>query len=232
MPPTLATASIQGVGLLLSMDQRSAWPAAFRTDKRSGIKAKLSPRSGSALTSAHSVCILCFVNCDLDMFHCICWRPYHVECTGSLLTSEVKRHRARLVLGWGTAREDLRVLSAFAAGHPPASSLRPQPVLSRPASLVCSLVCSSEKKKTARRDLRGGTPPHTRAPVASARPRVLPDPAPPPAPPPLPSSPKRPGSFLGAAPSFREASPSPPQAPPSHPRGPPSPATLSLPIAA
>ena len=34
-------------------------------------------------------------------------RPYRVECTGSLLTSEVKRRRARLVLGWGTAREDL-----------------------------------------------------------------------------------------------------------------------------
>ena len=29
------------------------------------------------------------------------------------LTSEVKRRRARLVLGWGTAWEDLRVLSAF-----------------------------------------------------------------------------------------------------------------------
>ena len=42
-----------------------------------------------------------------------CWRPYHVECTGSLLTSEVKRHRARLVLGWGTAWEDLRVLPAL-----------------------------------------------------------------------------------------------------------------------
>ena len=35
------------------------------------------------------------------------------ENTGSLLTSEVKRHRARLVLGWGPAWEDLRVLSAF-----------------------------------------------------------------------------------------------------------------------
>ena len=45
-------------------------------------------------------------------------RPYHVECTGSLLTSEVKRHRARLVLGWGTAWEDLRVLSAFAPASP------------------------------------------------------------------------------------------------------------------
>ena len=41
------------------------------------------------------------------------WRPYHVECTGSLPNSEVKRRRARLVLGWGTAREDLRVLPAF-----------------------------------------------------------------------------------------------------------------------
>ena len=30
-----------------------------------------------------------------------------------LPTSEVKWHRARLVLGWGTAWEDLRVLSAF-----------------------------------------------------------------------------------------------------------------------
>ena len=43
-------------------------------------------------------------------------RPYRVECTGSLLTSEVKQHRARLVLGWGTAWEDLRVLSAFLQG--------------------------------------------------------------------------------------------------------------------
>ena len=42
-----------------------------------------------------------------------CQRPYRVECTGSLPNSEVKRHRARLVLGWGTAWEDLRVLSAF-----------------------------------------------------------------------------------------------------------------------
>ena len=36
-----------------------------------------------------------------------------VEYTGSLLTSEVKRHRAWLVLGWGTAREHPQVLSAF-----------------------------------------------------------------------------------------------------------------------
>ena len=40
-------------------------------------------------------------------------RPYRVEYTGSLSTSEVKRRRARLVLGWGTAWEHLRVLSAF-----------------------------------------------------------------------------------------------------------------------
>ena len=56
--------------------------------------------------------------CHETLFHCNCWRPYHVECTGSLLTSEVKRHRARLVLGWGTAWEDLRVLSAFAPVGP------------------------------------------------------------------------------------------------------------------
>ena len=41
------------------------------------------------------------------------WRPYRVECTGSLLTSEVKRHRAWLVLGWGTAWEHPQVLPAF-----------------------------------------------------------------------------------------------------------------------
>ena len=34
-----------------------------------------------------------------------CWRPYRVECTGSLLTSEVKRHRAQLVPVWGTLWE-------------------------------------------------------------------------------------------------------------------------------
>ena len=45
----------------------------------------------------------------------MCFADGHTvaENTGSLLTSEVKRHRARLVLGWGTAWEDLRVLSAF-----------------------------------------------------------------------------------------------------------------------
>ena len=41
------------------------------------------------------------------------WRPCRAECTGSLPTSEVKRRRARLVLGWGNAREDLRELSAL-----------------------------------------------------------------------------------------------------------------------
>ena len=62
-------------------------------------------------------CPLEFAICwrHVGVFHSICWRPYHVECTGSLLTSEVKRHRARLVLGWGTAWEDPRVLSAFFA---------------------------------------------------------------------------------------------------------------------
>ena len=40
-------------------------------------------------------------------------RQYRVECTGSLPTSEVKRRRARSVLGGGTAWEHLRVLSAF-----------------------------------------------------------------------------------------------------------------------
>ena len=40
-------------------------------------------------------------------------RPYRVEYTGSLPNSAVKRRRARLVLGWGTAWESLGVLLAF-----------------------------------------------------------------------------------------------------------------------
>ena len=40
-------------------------------------------------------------------------RPYSAEYTGSHLNSEVKQWKARLVLGWGTPRELLRVLTAF-----------------------------------------------------------------------------------------------------------------------
>ena len=54
-------------------------------------------------------------------YHCQRQRPYRVECTGSLPNSEVKRRRARLVLGWGTAREDLRVLLAFCLRLPAAA---------------------------------------------------------------------------------------------------------------
>ena len=34
-----------------------------------------------------------------------CLRPYHVENTSSRLITEVKHHRAELVLGWVTAWE-------------------------------------------------------------------------------------------------------------------------------
>ena len=49
---------------------------------------------------------------DLQWF-CFRQRPYRIEYTGSLPNSAVKRYRARLVLGWGTAWEPLRVLLAF-----------------------------------------------------------------------------------------------------------------------
>jgi hypothetical protein len=45
--------------------------------------------------------------------HKTCQRPYCVENTGSLPNSEVKQRKARIVLGWVTAREVLRVLLAF-----------------------------------------------------------------------------------------------------------------------
>ena len=54
----------------------------------------------------------CRGSCILRNIDCL-RRPYRVECTGSLSTSEVKQRRARLVLGWGTAWEDPWVLSAF-----------------------------------------------------------------------------------------------------------------------
>ena len=77
------------------------------------------------------------------------WRPYRVECTGSLPTSEVKRRRARLVLGWGTAREDLRVL---------------------PALLNCKLVTSSNLTSSVfyRRN-RFGTRPQEQQPITRKR---------------------------------------------------------------
>ena len=62
---------------------------------------------------ANRCCVLLLVLQDLIVSNTHRWRPYRVECTGSLPTSEVKRRRTRLVLGWGTAREDLRVLPAF-----------------------------------------------------------------------------------------------------------------------
>ena len=64
----------------------------------------------------------------INIFHInIRWRPYRVECTGSLSTSEVKRHRAWLVLGWGTAWEHPEVLPAFflLSGYSSIGLLRP-----------------------------------------------------------------------------------------------------------
>ena len=40
-------------------------------------------------------------------------RSYHAESTRSLLHTEVKRHRARLVVRWGTTREVLVLRSSF-----------------------------------------------------------------------------------------------------------------------
>ena len=48
-----------------------------------------------------------------SFLHCVLWqRPYHAEITGSRPITEVKQHRARLVLGWVTAWEP-RVLLSF-----------------------------------------------------------------------------------------------------------------------
>ena len=49
-----------------------------------------------------------------DLYASLWLTANRVECTGSLSTSEFKQHRTRLILGWGTAREVLRALSAVA----------------------------------------------------------------------------------------------------------------------
>ena len=95
------------------------------------------------------------------------WRPYRAECTGSLPTSEVKRRRPRLVLGWGTAREDLRVLPALHT-HPSAkkkaNTASCAEVISigtrwRPHCVECtgSLPTSKVKRRKARLVLGRGT---------------------------------------------------------------------------
>ena len=46
-----------------------------------------------------------------------CQRPYHVENTSSRPITEVKQHRARLVLGWVTAWEHRVPLTHFPFLH-------------------------------------------------------------------------------------------------------------------
>ena len=77
-----------------------------------------------------------------DLVNFCRWRPYRVECTGSLSTSEVKRHRARLVLGWGTAWELPGVLPAFTCSP----SITPIP---RDAIGDCSLPATCGRSQTA-----------------------------------------------------------------------------------
>lgn len=62
-------------------------------------------------------------------YYCVpidCQRPYHAECTGSRLITEVKQHRARLVLAWVTGWE-YRVLlaSIFLDGGLDSSNIAP-----------------------------------------------------------------------------------------------------------
>ena len=55
-------------------------------------------------------CALAF--CSDSVYTC-CQRPYRVKSTRSHLNSEDKLHKARLMLGWGTAWQALRVLLTF-----------------------------------------------------------------------------------------------------------------------
>ena len=67
--------------------------------------------------------------CPLFIFRCVgCgWRSYRVECTGFPPTSEVKRRRARLVLGWGAPMKTSgcrRILHSVAHRLPASRRLR------------------------------------------------------------------------------------------------------------
>ena len=62
---------------------------------------------GFAVLPASRACSLCLgrgglhQKVSLLLRYTYRWRPYRAECAGSRPTSEVKRRRARLVLGWG-----------------------------------------------------------------------------------------------------------------------------------
>ena len=76
------------LGLLILSMELSAFCLFYVTDMRTGALGRLDALSLDYVT--HMLSFLQFR-----------WRPYRVQCTGSLLASEVKWHRARLVLGWG-----------------------------------------------------------------------------------------------------------------------------------
>ena len=92
-------------------------------------------------------------------------RPYRVECTGPHPTSEVKRRRARLVLGWGTAREDLRVLSAFSHARLALHMWKAHSVLVLESFLICALAsgCCTAKQLEAKRHSQAAGGPSPRA---------------------------------------------------------------------
>ena len=49
---------------------------------------------------------------DLDVYKR--WQSYRVECTGSLPTSEIKRRKARLIIGWGPSGKTSGCCQLFA----------------------------------------------------------------------------------------------------------------------
>ena len=103
----------------------SSTPDPSRTWKSKRLKGPVSTAFAQPLffceSNVFGACFKLFVR--RGMFRC--WRvlsstmvefrqrPYFVEYTRSHPNSEVKRRKARSVLGWGTAREALRVLLAF-----------------------------------------------------------------------------------------------------------------------
>ena len=79
----------------------------------------------------HWFSLLCFCACmykDTALGRRLQARPYHVDSTASRPLSEVKQHRARLVLRWGTTLES-RVLCfltiAFGLSRIPQLTIRP-----------------------------------------------------------------------------------------------------------
>ena len=123
---------LQDKGKTFQTGQRIVRPQSRTWSRRTRRRAAQKVQAETALTRRRSRTAL-----GVSVRLSVSQRPYRVECTGSLPNSEVKRRRARIVPGWGTAWEVLRVLLAFCFGFYSFLGLSICHFLSFQISIIC-----------------------------------------------------------------------------------------------